>query len=811
MPRVEGKYQGIPILDGEWTHRAGTDPGRGWVRVLLSDLGGSLPTSAKLEQLRDFYIRRKQNEKIAEEQKSFEPSQNGPAGSTVVGTNTNDAPKGGESLTAPFGKLSLFFDGGDEFPGTSPPLELENIFWTEAVIEDIDIPTKTEGVVRIELADERILWGMGGYVMGDYNRTINDVEESLAGKILQWDPATENPSATKDISREITDADKSRPILDERTMVRSSKGGGVGTGQGSASTEVRPWTAVELVAHAAQQLPGPPRIEFVSKTIFGKVPYNLSYGGGTLAVEAFSDLLVRYNLVLVPNYIGGFYVYDRGQNAKTEAGPTIGGGLVDESGIPEGFHSEKNIKDSVVSLQMKPLSVEVIGEKIYDEIGCPDWVMVLPDDGHVEKKNGLLGRQRQWVPAKDMLEGWQIDFTKASRSVLINYDMDDSKMFEDVVPGDDEISKHRRRLLREHLFKSYMIGPGAFRRFLPIHAGRAEGASHALNFDNMAIQRSISFWSDGWTPSSLRKIGLGSLFRNMALEPIDQGEIANLDEVRGVVTFKTPRGNVIHRDAIGTFFATLSIIKNGWGGRDDELRAKVQEQIDNEILRSGHAFRTFKDLMGLTRKGIVNFMKDNLGMEGVDHHDIGLDDKTIELLTSSAVPVKRESVDPDLQVVLSSSAINLSECLLVPPRIFCIYAWERNWGRASDYYRRRFGFLPEASPYPLKVKGIRQYVSLSGDTNKAACDRLAGIEAKAFLEERETAVAGSVLRFAGFWKLALSGERTEVSFKMSCQDPPEAETMAHFNRYQHGIEGRSPALATWTVYQKPAWRQGGAK
>jgi len=248
-------------------------------------------------------------------------------------------------------------------------ITVPNVFWVEAVIEDInsDDPSPTDvpgiidfsrtGVVRIELVDERMLWSMGGYVFGWRNRVINDVQESIAGKIFQWDPSLKNPTKLNDISDSLAQADKQRPILDELTLFRR--------------TQV--WTVFTLLDDIIKQLPGPPQIGILAETILGVPSLHENYGAATLAKSAIEDLSNRFNVVIAPNYAGGFFIYDEGQ--KATAG--VGGAFQELSQVPEKFWNEMNSLDNAVVNDIAPVSIEIVGERIMQEVYCPDFVMVM--------------------------------------------------------------------------------------------------------------------------------------------------------------------------------------------------------------------------------------------------------------------------------------------------------------------------------------------------------------------------------------------------------------------------------------------------
>ena len=810
MPLVSGTYQGIPVLDGQYSFRAGVDAGRGWVRVLLSDLGGSIPQAATLEQLRGLWIRRKQNkDKAIVQSSAADLGEVHSGGATVTGTDPDPKPAGFQRLQGPFGDLVMRMTGGDAFPAGTRDVTIKDLFWVEANLEDVDIPSEgAEGVVRLELADERIIWPLGGYVSGRYNRTINDAEESIAGRILQWDPALENPSRVVDISENISAADKSRPILDERTLFHPS-GGGSG---------VRPWTAFQIISQVLETLPGPPRVGIVSRLAANKVFFNIDWTPGTLSLDALRDVLTRFDLVIAPTYDGTFFIFDKGQNA-TGAG---GGGMESLSEIPAGFASEKNLLNSTVSTPLSPLSVEVIGDRIYEETFCPQWEMVLRDDGSVVADNGAAGRMGQWVNARELMATWGVDFDAAARSVLGNWDKDDSTSYKNILPDDDDVSKKRRRILKQNFFKSFMV-VGAFRNFLPMVQSRAEGASHGLNLPNLAIQRKAHFFADGWGPRSNRTIGLAGLFGREELAPVDDADLAKIDFKNGVITFKEPKGVPAYRPDLSFLRQSdqgpVVASKATWDAAIEDLSQEIIRNVDAFFYRDVYTEPFNKNMLGQTRIAVFDFLsRFGVNIQGVAPGEVEYNVDDWNLAAESVSPIIQENIPTfagDRASIVGADlpleAFNLSEFILVEPRIIGIWAWERNTGRADDFYRARFGPVPEAAPYPLRVKNMRQYIDVNGSTNREALDTLARIEAEAFIEKATRAVAGSTLRFAGTWPVACSGEVPEVTFKVSVQDSPQAETVILTNKFHRSIEGRPPAVATWTAFQKPAWRTGGAR
>ncbi len=589
------------------------ETGRGWVRVLksaITDGEDKLPKTANLEQLRDFWVKNSLNgTKIdfAKETTSFELSfQQGLGGSsTISGVNRSKPPPGFESLFGPWGNLEFETLEGDGYSATK--VQFHSIFWVEAQIEDTSVVQNelgiSEEVVRIELADERILWGMGGYVTGSRNRTINDVSEAIGfGKILQWDPSFTNPSKVNDISDDIAKADRSRPILDPFTIHRNPK----------TLVAERPHTTIELLLDASFDMAGfTTFFDLHAKGLRKTIMMNVEYGGATLSKKAFADIVNRYNLIIARPYLAFWGIYNRGQKAiKVGSGPE----LASFDDIPKEFRSEKVPVSPGLTMNLAPVSVEIVGDKIIEEVMCPVWTMVMQDDGF-----GPSGKVGTWLPAIDLLAAWGIDFTAASRAILASYDKGESRAFDGLFTDPKSPTAIRRKkIMRDHFFKSFMVGPGPVRHFLPMITKRAQGATHALNFKNMAIQRDAIFYVDGFTPAAIRQIGISALWENSDMGQLPAEDIKSIDEKVGVITFREPMGKVSYRRGDFSFISEggppipeeLHIVE--FKALGEELNDRIAEAFDTEAFRSSaEKGRQYRDDQAVIRKAMRRFLEDN--------------------------------------------------------------------------------------------------------------------------------------------------------------------------------------------------------
>lgn len=806
---VSGRYQDLQILDGEFSVRAGFNPGRGWVHVLLSDLGGSLPQSARLKQLKPFYLRStaKDNKK-AEVIKSFDPSfVRGPGGVDTGYSETSTAPEPPgpfSKLKGPFGDLVLKTHGE---AGKETERILHNIFWTEAVIEDLD-HEGAQGVVRIELADQRILWDTGGYICGNYNETLNQLTDNVWGDVLQWDPVENKLTTTKALKDALVAGDEYRPILNPDTLIKMKKSG---------KTVHVPWTLSSMILHIFQTLPGPPKIGIVSQDIFKQgIPFNLKFDRGSQSKKELEDLFRRYDLELCPSLdLSGFFVYDRRQSAMLLQ-------VVSEKTIDPSFRIGPWIDDRAVTLDLQPLSVEVVGERIMEEIQCPCWSMVIKDVGIVEKENGLLGRQGQWVRFEDYCSAYGLDRNRIARAILANWDKEESSAFDKVIPGtfDEPQRKAIATALRANCFKSYMVD-GPFRKFLPMVLKRAEGASQALNMDNLCFTRGATFLADSWGPGPSRKIGIDALFGNAYLARIEESDIAQIDDKEGVITFSSPQGIVVYNPNFdflnegGDDFKGLEQALSTFKSDAADIALKIQEYMDRKIYDSGTPdSRIFLDVTYELRGLMVNFLRRYFRTLDVEVQKLIFNEKTLEAVSERLSPIRTESFIGEYQRPMTRHNINLSQCTLFEPRIIGIWAWERNFGRSDDWFRYRGGLTldekdegsecPEAPPFLLYVKGLRQFVAMNGATNRHILEFLAKQQIEKYLAKGEKPIAGGEYKFWGFHKLPVCGTRQEVVYRMSNQDPPIAETTSSVCRYMHGIAGRPPAVTTWSGHQKPA-------
>lgn len=789
--QVSGTYQGIPLLDCEYEHRVGLEPGRGWCRFKLSDIGGVLKANAKIQQLKAFLNRDGKN--FAEVQTTFTPNNlRGAPGATVAGTKSKPPPAGFKNLEGPFGTLELLTVAGDGLPATQ--VTFKNIFWAEMILEDISSVLNGEGIVRLELVDERVLWGMGGYVVGWRNRTINDLQESVGGKIFQWDPALENPSGLVDISRDITNAEEFRPILDPLTLFKR---------------EI-PWTVFLLLGDVFQTIPGPPEVSIFAEKIAGVTPWNEEYGGGKLSKTALDDLKERYRLVIAPNYDGAFTVYDQGQTNVIARGRE----LESPAKIPGAFGHERNNSPNAVNNSMTPVAYEIIGDRIIEEVACPHWVNVVRDDGSIFENgaNGVLGRQGKWVEMEGWLEAVGVSLEGAKASLIASYDKSDSTAFIDLFGGDkdDPVTKARASLMKQHFFKSFMVAPGPFRKYLPMLVDRPDGSIPAFNLPNLTIQRPASFFADGWTPSAIREIGGAPLFINSQLERVDPEGVKVTDKEQGVITFTEPRG-VIVLDSGFAFVETdnddLAFAReahSNWLDLVDRFQKSVQNALDNLVFIE-RTPRKFLDEHFPFRELADKFIREN-ALSGSAIARVIMDEKNIALIRAKALAITPEPVPTKDGAKPNTEAVNLSECTIVEPRILSIWGWERNYGLSSDWYRFRGGEFPELSPMPIAVEGLTQYITLTGATNKKALDILSDIQIRQLEEKSKKSEKATTSRHAGFHPVALSGIVDSVAFKMSVQEPPEAETIVSAGRLEHGIEGRPPAVQTWSAFRRPLGR-----
>lgn len=812
---IKGTYQGMEILDGEFSFRVGVEPSRGWIRVLLSEMGGKLPTQVDADQMREQFNRKNiENPQI---QASWQPiGQVTDTLSTVAG---QPPPQGKNKLAGIWGDLVLSTQSTGGGDGTS--VTLQNIFWLEAVIEEQDLGqggdqfAGGEGVVRIELADERVLWDLGGFLMGRRNFCLNDISDSVAGKILEWDPAIENPTAIRDIAAATTEKDTSRPILDPKTIFNFKT----------------PYLLAQMLLECCEMLPGPPRFTLPDSGKVMKIgPYNVDYEGATLAKKCLEDLLNRYNLILAPDYNGGFQIYDRGESARS-----AGGGIADPfSGVAREFMSDKSIPSGSVSLQITPLAVEVVGERVIEEIACPHWTMVVKDDG-IETGTDTSAFARKvghWVLAEEYVKNFNYTLEQASLSLMANYEMHSSKVYDDIPITDKEKKEKIKATLRKHLFKSFMVSPleggepgqtkaaspigvNQFRAFLPMILKRAGSMSHALNMPNMAIGRDFTLYCDGWTPDRIRRVGQGPFYGNVPLEQVDMDDLVHIDPKYGVITFKEPRGSLAFLDKYsfgsgsGLVQAVIEQTYGLWKDKASALAGKVQEQFDTFLYKMGEN-RSYYDTTSAIRLAMNEFMREVAKIEIPDAATLEISKRNIGVASANVIQNFKESL-PILGLNPGQGGsvqnFNLSEMKLVTPRILGIWGWERNFGRSDDYYRYRTGLDPGSPPFPLKVPNLRQYIDITGATNKGVLDILAKMNADEYLEKRTSALEGATLKWAGFHPIALSGTIPEVAWRFSNQTG-EAETETHVNRYQHGIKGRPAAVATWTAFQKPLPKVG---
>lgn len=793
--KVRGTYQDIPLLDGEFSLRDGFEPSRGWVRVLLSDLGGKLPTVAGIDEMRQQFNRlHRDKPKVAA---SWNPGNDVDTTTTNVGA---PPPSGKNSLGGLWGDLIF-----ETYDGAETQVHLQNIFWIEAAIEDNDLGDSGDAIVRIDICDERLLWDMGGYVTGWRNRTLNDIDHSVSGKILEWDPAVENPTAIQDMAAATTAKDTSRPILDPLTIYKQQT----------------PYTLLNMLSECAQALPGPPRVAFpFSGKLYTKTAYNVNWKGGTPAKRAMEDLFNKYNLILSPDYNGGYQVYERGEAARGE-----GGGILDPFGnIPTELRTDKTFVEGAVAVQMKPLCIEVVGDKIVEEIACPHWVMVVKDDGiETGDSSGYTKRVSAWVKADDYLQSIGYSMDKAAASLMANYEMHQSKVYDDVPVDSKEQKEKVKATLRKHLFKSFMVSPiiggggspgstttgtpNGFRQFLPMILRRVGSMSHALNMPNMAIGRDFTVYCDGWTPQQFRAIGQGPMYDNVDLEQVDMDDISHVDQKFGVITFKEPRGKLafLSKYALnatsGLVQTVIEQTRKLWSDKAEALAGKLQAEFDQFLYNLKNP--NYNDVTFAIRDAMNEFLRSDAKITIDEAQNLNINDKNLTALGARIAQNYKESMPLfGLGQQGNQNDFNLSEYTLVEPRILAIWGWERNYGRTDDWYRFRTGVDTACPPFVLDVPDLHQFVDVTGATNKPVLDTLAQIYADEYLEKRDKAIVGFTMRWVGFWPVAISGNTPEVSWRMSVQEG-EAETESHVDRYQHGIKGRPAAVATWTAFQKP--------
>lgn len=807
--RVQGTYQGMEILEGDIDFRVGMEPSKGWVTVLLSEMGGKLPTQVDAESMREQWNRK--NRANPQIKASWRGSGDVDTFTTTFGATP---PKGGNKLAGIWGDLVLqTFSGAAA--GAQTEVKLENWFWLEAVIQHQHIkdgnqfnPTG-DAVVRIELADERVLWDLGGSVQGRRNWVINDIEDSVAGKILEWDAVIENPQKVKELAAAVTEKDSSRPVLDPRTIWKFKV----------------PYSVAMLVQECCENLPGPPKVAFPdSKKLLKLTPLSIDWKKATLAKTALDDMLTRYNLVLAPDYNKGFQIYERGESARA-----AGGGVLNAFSLEAELMGEEAIPNGTASLQLKPMAVEIIGERIIEEIACPHWVMVVKDDGIQtgHDQSGFARKVGRWVKAEEYLKDIGYSMEAASISLMANYDMHNSKVYDDIPEENKEKKEKIKATLRKHLFKSFMVAPSestggatvtsdtgvnGFRNFLPMILKRVGSVSHALNMPNMAIGREFTVFCDGWTPEKIRTVGQGPFYGNVPMEQVDADDIAQVDHKMGVITFREPRGSLAYLDKYnfsGSSGLVETILRETYDlfkNQASQLAGKLQQEFDTYLYRLPN--RDYFDSTAAIRRAMNEFLRETAKADIPDAETMEISKKNLDATVARVIQNHKESL-PLIGIGTpgGQQQFNLSEFKLIEPRILAIWGWERNFGRSDDYYRYITGVDTACPAFPLEVKGLVQYIDITGATNKPVLDVLAKISAEEFLEKRDKAIEGGMLRWAGFYPIALSGVVPEVSWRFS-RETPEAETITHVNTYQHGIKGRPAALTTWTVYQKPLPKVG---
>lgn len=829
MPKVSGDYQGIPILDGEFSFRTGFEPSRGWIRVRLQDLPGeSLPLGVDIAELVKIFKKDAPGQKVSKMGTSWSRSSTTAKNPTFAFRGV-PTPEQGVGLSLPWGKLTMETDASDNKPASK--MIIPNIFWVEAVVEKsenlealgIAFPfAKPRAVVRIELADERLIWDMGGYVWGDRNLVINEAAgRAIAGKVYEWEAQVAAPGKVRRLETQNIQRKTVNPIFDPDSII-----GGNVQGNSADNQTVRAWVLFELIDECKEAIPGPPKFGQFTQKITSIAPFNVRWGGGVLGKAAAEDLFNRFNLVLAPNFDGGFEIYERGEKAfnPIELEKQFPG---DVDPVFEFF--ENGFRNSS-ALQIRPLSVEVIGARIIEEIMCPEWINVIKGDGQVDvspsdgaDSDTLLQQQNRYYPMVDVLASWGYSRNQASNSLLANWDKRQSKAFSDCPPGGEdpaakELRGKRQRLLQRHFLKSFMVGE-EFRRFLPIKRSRAEIVSNALNLPNLSLARDATFMCDGWRPDTIRQVGQTVLWKNIPLEPVDIKEI-DVDEAAGVITFKEPRGvpildtSITFLDGSAESELFLLLAKNTWDADVQDTVAKLKGTIDNIIYKpptiTGPGFvpvQKYNDVFFKAREEFNRFIREQVKMAihpAIQHQ---YDAATLKKINATGLDRDLEFVEERISrlenfVNGAIERFNLTEFLMIEPRIVGIWGWDRRFGRQDDYYRFRSGVKPEAPAFPLLNPELVQWISITGETNRAALDLHSETIIKEYLEKREKPLSGDAFGFIGFHAIKLSGEVPEVTFKISLQEP-DATTETVVNQFQHGIGGRGPATATWTSFFKP--------
>lgn len=843
MPNVAGTYQDMPILEGEFDFKAGLEPGRGIIRVLLDPLPQDFDlTKIQLEQVKKLFDR--SGGKLigpADVGTTWLPSREGTK-ATVVADDSRRIPPQNKNLQGPFGQLVFSSDQEFDIPASKIP-PLNNIFWIDATLEGIDskvvapgggpvgagVVAKERAIIRLEIVDERIIWGMGGYVFGSRNVILNEASgDSLESKIYEWRPTVADIAKVQEFKTDTEQRTGIRPLMDPRTIRE---------GPISEGAAPKLWSLFDLIVQCLDHVPGPPVRGFITGKAGTITPFNVNWGPGILARDALRDLLTRFNMVLTFDYDGKVNIYERGE--KAVAGIVGPGGpvIIDPDTINKKFWSEENERKLSSSLQITPFAVEVIGKRIREEVMCPLWQHVIKGDGKVDIFPGvgttpqsLLKQAGRWYRMSDVLASWGYSFDAAARSIMANFDKKESAMFSDVPPQGNaqatkEIRGKRQGLLRQHFMRSFMVF-GAFRTFLPMITKRAEPRVGALNLPRLSIARDAVFYTDGWRPNQLRFVGSDTLFDNFPLEPVDPTDISRIDERAGVITFREPMGIPVYRTEFRFFDGSVSpenflvAAKVAWNQDVETFRAELQEVIDRNVYIkppftsatvSGNFFiDRFESGRIAARKflerrvpAIQKVLRD-LKVIGDSNIQSGAQAAGDQFLFGSQTQVEEEIANLSAFVTGALERFNLSEFRLEEPRILGIWTWERNTGNWDDYYRLRIGVDPQMPAFPVRNENLVQYVTYNGETNKRALDFLAKQTAEEFLDKRQKALAGRDFLFAGFHPILPSGQIPQVTFKISLQDPPDGTTETVVEKYNRGIAGSRPAIATWPADRTPA-------
>lgn len=872
MPKIKCTYQGIPCIDGDFSLRVGVEPSTGWIRF-ISTPGEFVHPSLDMDLVKQFFRSggagggdaKKHVAAAWEAARDRSPSR-GPGKTT---TRPRGEPTGKNQLKHPWGSLVLETEAGDGHEATKTVLH--NIFWIDATVDEYGKPSKEDGipdgyiVVKVILADERILWGMGGYVALNRNVTLNETGmreygESTAGDFIVWSAEMNRPNRAKRLSRDDT-REGGRPILDPKSLIGGAEA--MFKDERGGASNPRMHTAADLITECFARLPGAPRLDsaagvaaadgYMTEDAKTATQFNVMWGRGVLSKTALNDTLQKHNLILVPEY-GGLYgggtfsVYKKAEPRDSKS-VDAGMRIVNKPGsISSKLASFRNGKIQSLEMDMRPMAVEVIGDRVHEEIMCPSWRMVIKNDGvdagGRAETDPLLQGEGRWVDAEQYLAKLNTTIDQCGQSLMANWDKRNSGAFDFIPPAGAgparSLREKRKSLLRSHLFRSFMVS-GPFRQYLPMLKGRAVPLSHALNLPDVEPAPQLSIMSDGWTPSKARELGDNFLLK-IPLMPVSLSDLSHIDYENGVITFKEPMGTPIYVFAIppgleGTVFDTL---RREWKDERISLEGKMQQIIDGVIYAktSGGKERTFDDVTATIRKYMTDFMREILAKQINEEldlaweplmqtwqgyynlfkmaHGIYVNSATIKEAETAFAYGELDKIAAQLKemmrttrfegmsitqegVTQAGELFNISEFMLIPPRIVGIWAWARNYGREDDWYRFRYGDDPGAIAFPLRKDRMRQFVSLDGSTNKGALDLQSAMIVGSYLEGNRKPLRGEVNEWAGFHPVGLSGSVHDVNFRFSLQGA-DAVTTVNSNRFAVPIEGKQPAVSTWSIF-----------